>query len=1240
MRSTRRIIGIVFAILGGALALVLAVAAFVLFTEPGARLGLSIANRRNLPAHAREIHGTLARRVVLLGVELHTGPVNATADTVIVAWRPLSLRARRIDVTDVLVAGGRVEITPSGAKSDTVRASTKPTNRKPWLFNATNIRVRSTTLDAPGNTHLRDVSLTASGGPDAYRAVARFSGSAWRFTNMQAFIRAAGNTHAASSDSLEVHTLDGVVHGNAFVRWSPGLSWRARLAGENVHVGEMAKIPADWAGAVAFRARSTGVVHDDTTRVGVDLASLDGTLRGRPVFARGRVDVDGHRITASDVDARWGRASVKLSGSMADSANVRFDANIPALGEILPRARGSVSARGTLIGTPERAQVRVDARGTGVRTGKWDLPNASANIRATLDARAYRPYAVEVQRADIDLAGGRLQASGRASWEKGIEWSGRVEASNFEPSTLTPRKWNLRGPISLRIASSGAKRGKSLHGEVTIESISGRLRERPVSGAGRIVVNNGEADVTDLHLEWGNTHLSADGHAGKAVDLDLDVAAPDLSALVPSWHGAVTLSGNARGRLPRPAINAELSGDTVRVLGYGARRFEGHIKFDPKFAEAADIRLTLYDAMRGKSVLDTLRVVGTGPRDGHRIEIMAARGKLGGVITLKGSLADSSWSGVVDDVRLHEPTTGTWRGQEPAPLYVSRSHAALDSLVLVSGDANLLLHGAWRRGGDATGALALNGFPLSLLEHGLQGTTVTGLLSGDASFTFKPHTGLDASANFTAGPGEIAYAEKRLAYNAHLQGRADAKGIATTVDARITTGGSQLAVLDGNIAIPGFVAGIDSLGGHPIQGQLDLDCRDIGPVLAVFLPGFARASGVLTTHVAPKGTTDHFRIEGRSTLAKARFDTRGGLRLRDVDLTLNSDGLGTVTLDGGVTSGGGRVNIVASSARSEQGWVSGTFSARGNRFQIVNRPDAKVFVSPDVELRVEERKALITGTVNVPYARIETAQVPASAVSPSPDVVMVEDTLAAKPKLEVRTQVRVALGDSVTFSGFGLRAGLAGSLTVNDERGRPTQGTGEIQIVNGKYRLFGNELTIDQGRLIFGGPIDNPGVDVRAMRGLTTQNAVASTGEYVGVNLRGTLRKPELSFFSNPPMSQNEIMSYLLTGHAPSNNGDQSALAGAALLMGMQQGQQFAGDIGKKFALDEAYLETGEEAGEAAFVAGKYLSPKLYVSYAAGLFENTNTFRARYSLTGHWTLQGESGRYDSTDLLYWFERGK
>jgi autotransporter translocation and assembly factor TamB len=46
------------------------------------------------------------------------------------------------------------------------------------------------------------------------------------------------------------------------------------------------------------------------------------------------------------------------------------------------------------------------------------------------------------------------------------------------------------------------------------------------------------------------------------------------------------------------------------------------------------------------------------------------------------------------------------------------------------------------------------------------------------------------------------------------------------------------------------------------------------------------------------------------------------------------------------------------------------------------------------------------------------------------------------------------------------------------------------------------------------------------------------------------------------------------------------------------------------------------------------------VSYAAGLFENTNTFRVRYSLSNSWTLQAESGDASSTDVLYRFERGK
>src|SRR5262249_32269495 len=147
-----------------------------------------------------------------------------------------------------LVAGAHIAITPSG-KPDTTRARPAPEKKvRRWTMNADHIRVRRAQLDAPGNVHLRDVDLTASGRPDAYRAIVNASGSAWRFDRMRAFVRASGSSRAATADSLEVDVLDGVVHGSAFVRWSPGISWRAHLGGDGLHVGEMAKTPAEWLG--------------------------------------------------------------------------------------------------------------------------------------------------------------------------------------------------------------------------------------------------------------------------------------------------------------------------------------------------------------------------------------------------------------------------------------------------------------------------------------------------------------------------------------------------------------------------------------------------------------------------------------------------------------------------------------------------------------------------------------------------------------------------------------------------------------------------------------------------------------------------------------------------------------------------------------------------------------------------------------------------------------------------------
>src|SRR5437762_9893060 len=79
--------------------------------------------------------------------------------------------------------------------------------------------------------------------------------------------------------------------------------------------------------------------------------------------------------------------------------------------------------------------------------------------------------------------------------------------------------------------------------------------------------------------------------------------------------------------------------------------------------------------------------------------------------------------------------------------------------------------------------------------------------------------------------------------------------------------------------------------------------------------------------------------------------------------------------------------------------------------------------------------------------------------------------------------VTLVLGDKVNIDTSGLTGRLTGSLTIKSGYDPITRGTGELSVTEGKYTAYGRKLDIQLGRLIFtGGPIDDPGIDVRAVR--------------------------------------------------------------------------------------------------------------------------------------------------------------
>ena len=152
----------------------------------------------------------------------------------------------------------------------------------------------------------------------------------------------------------------------------------------------------------------------------------------------------------------------------------------------------------------------------------------------------------------------------------------------------------------------------------------------------------------------------------------------------------------------------------------------------------------------------------------------------------------------------------------------------------------------------------------------------------------------------------------------------------------------------------------------------------------------------------------------------------------------------------------------------------------------MNIPEAEVHISPELVILHTKERSELDGELHIPYGRIRPRELPKSAVTGTSDLVVVgrdapQQEEPADPNFHSR--LRIIIGDRVSFEGFGLRANLTGNLLVIDEPGRPVIGRGRLGVTDGTYRAYGQDLKIERGYVLFAdSPVDNPGVDVRAVR--------------------------------------------------------------------------------------------------------------------------------------------------------------
>ncbi|WP_293369773.1 translocation/assembly module TamB domain-containing protein, partial [Nevskia sp.] len=446
-----------------------------------------------------------------------------------------------------------------------------------------------------------------------------------------------------------------------------------------------------------------------------------------------------------------------------------------------------------------------------------------------------------------------------------------------------------------------------------------------------------------------------------------------------------------------------------------------------------------------------------------------------------------------------------------------------------------------------------------------------------------------------------------------------------------------------------------------LGGSVRLDIPSLA-FIEPLLPQFDKLDGRLAGDIALSGTVGDPRYTGDIKLSdgQARLVV-AGIDLTALNLLLKTRGSEPLALDGSVQSGGGTLAIVGE-VNPYSLPLTADIKVKGEGFQAMNTAQARAWIDADLRLVRNAEGARLTGELGVPRADITPKGLGGGGVDVSSDQVLVGVVVPEKePPLPVFVDLRLKLGDAVRIEGFGLKTRVEGGVNVSQRPGFEALGRGELRLIDGRYQAYGQDLNIETGRLIFsGGPVTTPAVDLYATR-------QPREDIKVGVRVRGTLAKPELSLQSSPSLPREQQLSWLVLGRSLENSSsqDRSLVSSAALSLGLGGGDYLAGLIGKKVGLDE--LSVGNAAANNSEVAansqaisgaqgsgagvdagaqaaqltlGKYLTPKLFVSYGISLFQEGYTFRMLYTLGRGFKLSTESGTASGGDVIYTTERGK
>ena len=894
---------------------------------------------------------------------------------------------------------------------------------------------------------------------------------------------------------------------------------------------------------------------------------------------------------------------------------MQLDWQVDVPGETPFKTTGQANITGLL--QAYRLQGELQLSGKDMPAGHWQF-SAAGNLEG-----------ISIEQLAGKTLDGSISGQGQLDWKQGLQWQLALDIKQINPGKHWP-EWP--GEVTAQLTSRGHLVENDSQLALQLLQLQGQLRGYPVAGQADIKLHNEQLAIQHLDIQSGENRVTASGTLDKTWALTAEADIPDMAALLPGWEGAFELSGRVQGKREQPQIEATVSGQQLAGPSLSVEALAGDANIHWSETGKQSVSIKMQAAAIAGQHYDEVTLDFTGSVHQHQLALVADGEEAAINLQLAGDWRDNVWKGEIITADWLYPGAGRWSLQRPVNAVLGAQHIELPEICWLQDSARLCMDAQGNPQQQLSPNVRLSDFPLAALAA-MTGSQVafTSLVDARLHATLDSGRLVRSELLLNLSPGSVSVDDPTLSSDSHIQQgvlRALLNEDGLSADAVLDL--SDTDYLRADLNLPGYQPGITPWEQQVLEMTVRSELHDL-LFMKHLLDDVGNYEGSVIVNLQGQGTLGQPRLSGGASVTDSTLEIyKLGIRLTDLDLQLQSKADGMV-ITGSCDSGKGSVQLSGDVNIDDIAHWQADVRLQGKDFEIMHLPEGVIEVSPDLQARVAPPELHLSGELHVPYARLRPKDLSTRA-GVSSDVIIIdaEQVTESKERWQVSSNIRLSLGDDVEIDGYGLKGDILGAVDLLDEPGRVTTAQGKLSIERGSYEVYGRRLDIHRGQLLFsGGPVDNPGLDFEASRKVEQVTA--------GIRVRGTLREPELILYSDPTMSDSDIISYIAFGKPQAEAGQGGgSVTDAGLLAG---GNMLAGILGTKVGLEELGVESGETLEEAAMVLGTYLSPQLYVRYRTGLYDAINEFEVRYEFSRRWSVRTiTSVENSSAEIQFSFER--